>query len=656
MHTQQTELKNLLDLLAESSSDIYQVQQKKVAKEVYKNGGPLLLQELDSTSIPLSMLIEEWNRRLRLSLHQDVLRERILCGFSAFIDVVYTLEPDEFILWVTDDVNRNLGEGPSKTTEDIIAMAKERAFGSNNSKPGLLTKEIGAPLEMLAALLQAMRHPREEWKPFLKVSQVAGRDVMEQLMLDRQLWDKVRDYVHSRSESGAVKFRMGGASGNMAHVLSRLGLDTTGVWIYHSSRMADDSPDGLKRLRFIPDHIESSSAKIPGHYSVDMGEHEDDPVRRSFVFDFRKGDKLCGESAEEDARVIFNAPYYLSNKPKPWKRLILRTRRTGEEIEDFEVGGADSALGDSGWPFIPVFASRYFEGDTLVIELANDEHMHRLAEQFDYFMLGGIQAISDKFHDLSKREPGGRSSEPIVRTFIKHALRGQLDTLIKHGVVIHWEIGGIKSPRQLDELAEIAKGRVRSAGLNDGELETITNGLAFQQTRYFLHIPAKQGKMLTRYDRAVYLARQLDLDELYVHCSDADFIVRRRTTRGALRQEIAITLFAKGVVLLALLQRSVENWQNYIRNQEVPPVLKADGFIALLQLAEGLAKRHFRNNRELERRTFEDVIRSGYYYERNPEDYSVMVIPVMWPDIQTPFSVAGAGDFTSSVVAVYSGK
>jgi hypothetical protein len=34
----------------------------------------------------------------------------------------------------------------------------------------------------------------------------------------------------------------------------------------------------------------------------------------------------------------------------------------------------------------------------------------------------------------------------------------------------------------------------------------------------------------------------------------------------------------------------------------------------------------------------------------------MMVIPVMWPALDIPFSTAGAGDITSSVVALYAGK
>jgi hypothetical protein len=193
--------------------------------------------------------------------------------------------------------------------------------------------------------------------------------------------------------------------------------------------------------------------------------------------------------------------------------------------------------------------------------------------------------------------------------------------------------------------------------LGEDELRAITGGDPLRQTRYFFDPPlTPQPDALTRYDRAAHLARQLDLDELYVHGNEMDLIVRRRTTRGALRQELAAILFAKGVVLLTLLKRSVPDWKTHIYQNKVPPVLKAEGVVFLLELAKGLALRKFPKQQELERQTFRDIIESGYYYERDPEEYSVVVAPVMWPELDIPFGTAGAGDITSSVVAVYSGK
>ena len=67
---------------------------------------------------------------------------------------------------------------------------------------------------------------------------------------------------------------------------------------------------------------------------------------------------------------------------------------------------------------------------------------------------------------------GGTKSALDARTIIKHALIRQLDILARHAVVIHWEIGGIKNPRLMrlmDEPAEVVRGRLKSASLNQFE-------------------------------------------------------------------------------------------------------------------------------------------------------------------------------------------
>jgi hypothetical protein len=52
-------------------------------------------------------------------------------------------------------------------------------------------------------------------------------------------------------------------------------------------------------------------------------------------------------------------------------------------------------------------------------------------------------------------------------------------------------------------------------------------------------------------------------------------------------QELIADLFAKGTVVLALLNRSgEENWQDIADGLSI--VLKKDGFVALLDLAHGL--------------------------------------------------------------------
>jgi ADP-dependent phosphofructokinase/glucokinase len=629
----ESELNRLLEILAEQSSRSWKDAQEEVVDDVSKDPRAKdALGQLAASGVLLPRLIELWNRRLRLSLRQDIPRERVLCGFNGFPDVAYQLnasEAAEFTGWVASQ--------PDNLDKDICAEARTRAHAKHQP---LLTSGVRTPFEMLLALKQAFEHPDREWKP----------------VIDEGLWDKARSYIEARENAGTrLEFRMGGASGNMAYVLNALGVDTTIHWPYHPREVASDA-DGIMRLMFAAEQKMEAPASEYGTYSAGRGANQPDPVRRSFVFDFAKGSALCGQKAQASSRVIFIIPAYLEARPRPWRRVVLRTTSRDGSKDDYELERkAVEQLPENAWPFFPVFSSKRVEGDALVVEIAGDTAMQRVAEQFDYFMLGGIQAIGHPPHSagiVSKAQ----ALEPVVRTIVKHALIRQLDILANNGVVVHWEVGGIKSPQLLDDLSEIARGRIESAGLSHSELQTITTGDMYRQTRYFLADTSRQPDILRRYHRAVHLARQLNLDQLYVHGNDVDLIVRRRTTRGALRQELAVTLFAKGVVLLALLKRSVEDWEEHIKAEKVPPVLKAEGFVALLELAKELALRRFPDQEPLERRTFIDIAESGYYYTRDADDYSAVVAPVMWPQLDIPFSTAGAGDITSSVVAVYSGK
>jgi len=284
--------------------------------------------------------------------------------------------------------------------------------------------------------------------------------------------------------------------------------------------------------------------------------------------------------------------------------------------------------------------------------------MRKIADRVNYFMLGGIPLLNNELHSLPTVVMG-KNSEPSVRTIIKHALIRQLNVLATHRVMTHWEIGGVSSPALLDDLVEIVKGRIQSAALNQDELATITTGDAFRHTRYYCPRDSHSTKeILHRCDCAEHLAREMGLDELYVHGIDVDLIVRRGATPGALRQEIAAALFAKGAVLLTLLMRSVDDWREYLLRADIPPLLKSESFVDLLDLAWELADRRHRGTGtdDRKRQTFRDIAKSGYFHRSGQDKYSVMVVPVMWPKLEIAFSIVGAGDISSSVVAVFSGK
>lgn len=653
-----TELNEFLGVLAEKGRDMASTRAATMASQVEGLAKEQQRAWLNDAGIQLRWLISLWNSLLYRSLEQSVPPERVLCAFNVVVDVVIHLDEAE-----CERLLERLAAALPAESGDVCGTVAEwersPAAGPADSLADRLSKQVTTPIEFLAALTNAIKQPGKEWKPRLHES----------------LWGLVREYAYSRKSPpvGADadeprRFRMGGASGNMAYALHALGLNVAVHWPYHAKEIAEDvaaSPDirGLMRVLFEDGKKVERPAAQDGPNGTAAGACPNDPVRRSFVFEFSppsiddpgKGTCLCGKEARDTGRVIFLAPPYLSDDRR-WTRVVLRIPRVDAEPATCEIPERYlETLSSHEWPFLPVFSWKRMEQcgkeQVLVIEIADDRLMTEVANSFKYLVLGGIHAI--------EHLPGD------VKQAVKHALGRQLDTLAGQRTVAHWEIGGIKSPALLEELAEVVCGRVPSASLNPDELDLITRQESYAHTRF--HCPTTAERegwpVLARFDRAVHLARELSLDHLYVHGNDVDLIIRRGASPGALRQELAAILFAKGDVLLTLLKRSVPKWQDHVR--DVSPELTADGFRGLLDLAHGLALRRFPMDAELDRHCperqdgrrsmFENIVQSGYLYERDPEDYSVIVVPVMWPRLDIPFSTAGAGDTTSAVVAVYSG-
>jgi hypothetical protein len=280
VYLSETELNDFLDRLAALGPETWWRQQHKVVEDVRERCDPFALEQLQRLGIPLQRLIGLWNRRLRLGLRQDTPPERVLCGFNSVADVIYLLdknptELDEFIKWVARDTTR-------RTSASAISQIKRQAL-ARASGP-LLTRRVETSLEMLAAMLQAMQKPNEEWKP----------------RLVEALWDKTQTYVYGRSNT--IEFRMGGASGNMAYVLSQLGLDTTVHWLYHPREIASAAM-GLERL--LVDHGQKSeepatkAASINNLINFIVADDEYEAHRRGAENTevSQRAVKLCGTSA-----------------------------------------------------------------------------------------------------------------------------------------------------------------------------------------------------------------------------------------------------------------------------------------------------------------------------------------------------------------------
>jgi hypothetical protein len=197
--------------------------------------------------------------------------------------------------------------------------------------------------------------------------------------------------------------------------------------------------------------------------------------------------------------------------------------------------------------------------------------------------------------------------------------------------------------------------------MNDDDLLSITGSDAFRGTRFFYSAlesdeSAKKKRHLTtfrRYQRAVHLAKQLDVDELYVHGNDVDIVVRRRTSRGAIWRAIEALLLTKAAVVLALFKRAGTKTEDM---PKLSPIPTANGFHGLVRFAKDFAEHRYPGKENKRKELFREILDRKYFFERDPKDYSVIVAPVFWPDPSPKIVTVGAGDMTSSVVAIFSGK
>jgi len=216
-------------------------------------------------------------------------------------------------------------------------------------------------------------------------------------------------------------------------------------------------------------------------------------------------------------------------------------------------------------------------------------------------------------------------------------------SLAEGGAILHLELGSASLEETIAPLAEALCGLVPSAGINDNELALLTSLSDFR-----VPVSPHKSAVFQRYQRAVALAQRLELQRLYVHGNDVDLILRRNGSPEAMRREIESDLFAKGVVVLAILQRSLEDWPSHAI--QLAPVLLWKGFQALIAFAWDLVDQWGQDEA-----LFKGLTEAGYTLADSPEGYAAAVVPVMWPTLPPGIYPGGAGDICSSVSLIYSG-
>jgi hypothetical protein len=349
----------------------------------------------------------------------------------------------------------------------------------------------------------------------------------------------------------------------------------------------------------------------------------DHPTASSIAFVYQAGFTLDNVQADTTNFAVQADGVIFRRTPRgerPWDRVRLHpTRGRAVALSAPEAGDE--------WLWLPGFVHWWVEGNTLHLAFADEETVRRIAADHHYLILSGLSpATFTPGEGLMARE-----------------LAAQMRSLAESGVTLHLELGSAAPEETIAPLAEAIGGLVPSAGINDNELTLLTSLSDLRAP-----VSPHRSAVFQRYQRAVALAQRLGLQRLYIHGNDVDLILRQGGSPEAMRREIEADLFAKGVVVLAILQRSLEDWPSHAI--QLAPVLLWRGFKSLIAFAWDLV-----DQRGQDEALFKELIETGYTLADSTQGYAVAVVPVMWPALPPGIYPGGAGDICSSVSLVHSG-
>jgi hypothetical protein len=555
--------------------------------------------------------VHRWHARFRKSLSPDPPRESVLCAFTSVVDrLVDQDEIKSLVRWTAQQLDL--------TPAALLEQAGQRAGRGLNSRGGDLTVEVFDLTDVIAALLYFFESP-----PGLKpvVREQALRDQLERFLASRP--------------SGRVRRVLGGAAAVAADVLVELEVKETALYtLYHAAAQAMDHQQNVRRLSLgdAEAALTFASAQTPAIYRA-VGEDYEHPTSASVILSYDAGFALDPFRAFLTDREIFrHVPR--GPEPPPWRGIQVHSGVNVGKIEEWTLPHAADE-----WPWLPGFLRWWVEEETLHLAFAGQDLLRRIAEQHHYVVLSGIGPGT---FDIS-----GASDK--LQKLVAQEVAAQLCILADAGATLHLEISGsVGRDQQIAPMADALGVVVRSLGLNDAELLQLTSMADFQVTP-----EAGYSEMYHRYRLALALAERLSLERLYVHGNDADLILRRDGSPGAMRDEVAADLFAKGVVVLSILQRSGLPWKE--RARHLSPVLLWRGFEALISLASDLAMERHPDHDDAYRRRLEMILDTGYTLASQQQGYAVAVVPVMWPALPRSIHPGGAGDICSSISLVYAG-
>jgi len=342
---------------------------------------------------------------------------------------------------------------------------------------------------------------------------------------------------------------LGGAPAIISDVLAQLGLQQVHIFsMYHSDAVAGLYRGQPQRLDLNVDPPQLTCVNQPGKYALG-GASYPHPTRNSTIFTYKQGYTVSisnqSFTARQDDRIIFRVYRYIGDHGNQWKQVKVRFLQHGRLTTWLQGPKVDP----DEWPAPFGFVRWRVNSNVLEIEYLDEPSIQEILRIYDYIILNA---------------PGLAAFQHPDRHIEVQSLRQQLEWISKGPAKIHLEISGGADPNKdrIQPFVQNLKGLIHSAGINDGELLQVTSLPDYDPP---VTVTARAGAIYQRYERALRLAQELDLERLYVHGNDVDLILRREGSPGEMRAEIQADLFAKGIVVLAVLQRTISDWHGYLQ-------------------------------------------------------------------------------------------
>ncbi len=537
----------------------------------------------------LSRLMRIWFWRQVVASQLPPTNKRILSHYACTIDRVIRID-QKSLAFAIDLAARYDNCAPPEVVRELVEAATK--------SPAAGRREAVSATDVLKALLARI---------------VYGGQTPDRVYIQATAL-YVLDFLHEwyRSQAGSSPGQVGGAPAIIADVLTQIGEPNVVFWTPYLSQAQARLFNA--KTKYLTLDKECHWQVLPVHAAA----RPDDPTIINYSMEFAKGTSL---KLEAQGEVLWEGVVQTSD------RVIAVAPGYRYYTDSGEVDLSRSQNFDPH--FEHILAADIHTGPTCA---------EPVAEDYPYWILGGIQSLSDK------RE--------------KQAVETALQQARPH-VTLHVEIA---SPALLPWFQCIVKEYVHSIGVNYDDVvgfaDAVRQNLAATGERRMIPFPepldedSEVAHVEYILDLGMWLASVLALDRIYIHSLTVDLVIRRcvegQATDEHLDREVLADLYAKTVVTNRALSVDIGS------SPDIDLGFAMSKFKVFIDL---LARRAF----PLEKGTiafrglprFKAIAARGWF-DDDARTYRIGVIPVALFQIEpSGLKFVGAGDTTSATSFIY---